>query len=357
MGCGCSITQPKSFANVDNLIDEQLRADRETSKGEINLLLLGAGESGKSTIVKQMKIIHCDGYTLEERIPFKPIVYSNATQSLLSILYAMKKDGVEFRNASRLEDAELLFSAIQFHAEPQIPSDLGEIMERLWKDEDVQTCFMDSRKYQINDSAAYFLNEIKRISSPDYSPTDQDILNARARTTGITYTTFFHKDMRFKIVDVGGQRSERLKWLRCFEDVTAIIFCVALSEYDLMLEEDSEVNRMFESMKLFERVCNNRLFTITSTIIFFNKVDIFKDKIASSPLTICFPEFEGLNSYKEALAYIKDKFQGLLKEEFKDKKEIYSHVTCATDTNSIRYIFDVTTDSILIANTKECGML
>ena len=158
MGCGCSITQCNAEGNT--LIDEKLQKDHENSKREIKLLLLGAGESGKSTIVKQMKIIHCNGYSLEERMQFRPIVYSNTTQSLLSILYAMKKYGVEFCNASRLEDAELLFRAIEFQAEPQIPCDLGEIMERLWKDEGMQRCFSHSAKYQINDSAAYFLNEI-----------------------------------------------------------------------------------------------------------------------------------------------------------------------------------------------------
>ena len=43
--------------------------------------------------------------------------------------------------------------------------------------------------------------------------------------------------------DVGGQRSERKKWIHCFEGVTAIIFCVALSGYDLVLAEDEEMNR------------------------------------------------------------------------------------------------------------------
>lgn len=43
--------------------------------------------------------------------------------------------------------------------------------------------------------------------------------------------------------DVGGQRSERKKWIHCFEGVTAIIFCVALSDYDLVLAEDEEMVR------------------------------------------------------------------------------------------------------------------
>ena len=44
-----------------------------------------------------------------------------------------------------------------------------------------------------------------------------------------------------RCIDVGGQRSERKKWIHCFEDVTAILFFVALSAYDLGLREDLAV--------------------------------------------------------------------------------------------------------------------
>jgi len=44
-----------------------------------------------------------------------------------------------------------------------------------------------------------------------------------------------------RMFDVGGQRSERKKWIHCFEGVTAIIFIVAMSEYDLTLAEDQEM--------------------------------------------------------------------------------------------------------------------
>ena len=48
----------------------------------------------------------------------------------------------------------------------------------------------------------------------------------------------------YRMFDVGGQRSERKKWIHCFEGVTAIIFCVALSAYDLVLAEDEEMVRV-----------------------------------------------------------------------------------------------------------------
>ena len=99
--------------------------------------------------------------------------------------------------------------------------------------------------------------------------------------------------------DVGGQRSERKKWIHCFEGVTAIIFCVALSGYDLVLAEDEEMNRMMESMKLFDSICNNKWFVETSIILFLNKKDLFEQKIKYSPLSICFPEYKGRVFYNK----------------------------------------------------------
>ena len=72
-------------------------------------------------------------------------------------------------------------------------------------------------------------------------PTDQDILRSRVKTTGITETTFKVGELTYKLFDVGGQRSERKKWIHCFENVTALVFLVSLSEYDQMLYEDESV--------------------------------------------------------------------------------------------------------------------
>lgn len=122
--------------------------------------------------------------------------------------------------------------------------------------------------------------------------------------------------------DVGGQRSERKKWIHCFENVTSIIFCVALSEYDqVLLEESSQVcnplirntkrwligisqNRMMESLLLFDSVVNSRWFMRTSIILFLNKVDIFKQKLGRSPLGNYFPDYSGGNDVNKAAKYL-----------------------------------------------------
>jgi guanine nucleotide-binding protein G(i) subunit alpha len=111
---------------------------------------------------------------------------------------------------------------------------------------------------------------------------------------------------------------------------------------------------MHESMKLFDSICNNKWFTETSIILFLNKKDLFEKKITKSPLTICFPDYTEENTFEKAAPYIQRQFEDLNKQ--KQVKEIYTHFTCATDTNNIQFVFDAVTDVIIKNNLKDCGL-
>jgi guanine nucleotide-binding protein G(i) subunit alpha len=82
--------------------------------------------------------------------------------------------------------------------EGEISIELATVMKRLWADGGVQQCFSRSREYQLNDSAAYYLNALDRISQPGYVPTQQDVLRTRVKTTGIVETHFTYKNLHFK---------------------------------------------------------------------------------------------------------------------------------------------------------------
>ena len=118
---------------------------------------------------------------------------------------------------------------------------MADAVRSIWRDPAVKEAVRRSREFQLNDSAVYYFNAIDRMSSPGYTPTDQDILRSRVKTTGITETTFKVGELTYRLFDVGGQRSERKKWIHCFENVTALVFLVSLSEYDQMLYEDESV--------------------------------------------------------------------------------------------------------------------
>jgi len=123
-------------------------------------------------------------------------------------------------------------------------------------------------------------------------PSLSDIVRCRVRTTGIIEQHYTYKGAKFHIFDVGGQRNERKKWIYLFENVTAVLFVAALSSYDQPLYEDSAVNRMHESLRLFEEICGLQWFQKASVILFLNKLDLFAEKINVIPLSVCFPDFK-----------------------------------------------------------------
>jgi len=163
---------------------------------------------------------------------------------------------------------------------------------------------------------------------------------------------FFVDKIKFNLVDVGGQRSERRKWLHCFTDVTAVIFVAAMSEYDQKLYEDETTNRMFEALKLFKDICNAKWFVDTAIILFLNKKDLFMKKIQSVSLKVCFEDYNGGNTYEEASKYIEDQF---LQQNENPRKLIYVHQTCATDTESIQVVFKAVQDIIINRNLERTG--
>ena len=132
--------------------------------------------------------------------------------------------------------------------------------------------------------------------------------------------------------DVGGQRSERKKWIHCFESVTSVIFFVSLIDYDLTLLEDGSQNRMQESVSLFDSIINSRFFQKSSLILFLNKADVFKEKLERSPLEMVYKDYTAGNDVTMAARYILTKFTNVNRAKLK----IYPHITCATDTRYYR---------------------
>jgi len=349
MGVCCGKTNDAASARSQE-IDAQLKKDKQKIENEVKLLLLGAGESGKSTIVKQMKICYQDGYTKDEREAFREIIYSNAIQSMKVLINNAQKLGIELSSSESKSRAERVLD-LSGDAWSQ---EIGKDIETLWSDEGIQQTFKRKREYQLNDSAHYYFEEIRRIYALNYVPTEQDVLRSRVRTTGIVETSFFFGGLQFRMFDVGGQRNERKKWIHCFQGVTAVIFCVALSEYDQTLYEDESQNRMTESLLLFDEICNSRWFTDTSIILFLNKTDLFKEKILKVNLNICFPEYDGGCNYEHATSFITQKFLELNKSEV---KQIYPHLTCATNTDNIRFVFNAVKDIILQNNLRLSGFI
>ncbi|CAO3600892.1 unnamed protein product [Absidia cylindrospora] len=292
-----------------------------------------------------------------------------------AILEAMDNMGVGFADSkATMEQQAAIILDLPTQIEREfLPAEVTQAIRSLWSDQNLLSVFSRSREYQLNDSAKYYFESIDRIGDSNYVPTDQDVLRSRVKTTGITETTFVIDDLTYRMFDVGGQRSERKKWIHCFENVSAIIFLVAISEYDQVLIEDETVNRMQEALTLFDSICNSRWFLKTSIILFLNKIDIFKDKLLKEPLSDTFPDFAGMyhvfetsikmthhylyigpDTYDVASDYILNRFVSLNQS---DSKQIYTHFTCATDTLQIKFVMEAVNDIIIQNNLRDIGLL
>ncbi|BEJ10679.1 hypothetical protein CspHIS471_0101010 [Cutaneotrichosporon sp. HIS471] len=333
-------------------IDKQLDDDSKKFKKECKLLLLGSGESGKSTIVKQMKIIHQNGYTREELLAFKPTIHSNVLVSAQALVMAMRKIGVDPEDPTNRTYADRILG-YKIDETGLVSQDLFHGIEALWHDPIIPVIMDRSSEFYLMDSATYFFSNLDRIGSAEYVPNENDVLRARSKTTGISETRFNMGQLSIHMFDVGGQRSERKKWIHCFEAVTSIIFCVALSEYDQVLLEENGQNRMQESLVLFESVINSRWFLRTSVILFLNKIDIFKQKLPKVPLVNYFPEYTGGADINKAAKYILWRFT----QTNRARLSIYPHLTQATDTSNIRLVFAAVKETILQNALRDSGIL
>lgn len=343
-------------------IDRELRRDERTMRRQVKVLLLGAGESGKSTFLKQMRIIHNRNYDMTAQLEFRKIIYLNIIKGMKVLVDANRKLGIPLANTdNRLLGEQLLLfdndSGIDHEMFPQFKS----MLSTLWDDEGIQTAFKRRNEFQLTDSVQYFLDNLDRIAVPDYVPTLKDILYCRKTTKGVIEFNIEIDRVPFLFVDVGGQRTQRQKWFQCFESVTAILFLASCSEYDQVLLEDRRTNRLEESRKIFDTIVNNKIFSNISVILFLNKMDLLSAKVTQSDISKHFEEFSDMNLVREYAPGFSGEWQDL--EDVKKfilyyflsarkfiGKPLYHHFTTAVDTNNIKNVFRDVKDTILKKN-------
>lgn len=351
---------------IEKIMSKGHQSDQQISK----LLLLGAGESGKSTLFKQMDIIYkwrttTKGYPESERKTFAPIIYNN----IITAMKILCHQSDNYKSVTP-QNAESRTVVEELKGDEIINQTIAGHIKALWDDEGIKKTFENRAKFQLIDSAKYYFGKIDEIAKDNYIPTEQDVLRSRVRTTGIVENAFDIDGNQFKMFDVGGQRNERKKWIHCFEDVTAVLFVAAISEYDQVLYEDENTNRMVEALNLFEVICKYR-FRETSMILFLNKCDLFKDKIKRGPLSKFFEflelfefreQFEdrlsdGLDPYDAGCELLQMLFENRTRREDRQERQVYTHITCATNTNNIKTVFEAVKDIIIKKSLNEAGLV
>lgn len=187
-----------------------------------------------------MKLLHRNGFTPTDREVSRIGIIEIVLRSLLAMTDGMEQCGLDFDNPNTREKAADLKKVIsngRYCPANQNLLDVNAsiICEEIWEDVAVQAFYRDRDKYgfRTEEWAHFFLARINEVCDPGYSPSDQDIIKARVTTTGIVEEHFeITSTLRMMMIDVGGQRSQRHKWIKCFDELDAVIFVTDLTGYD-----------------------------------------------------------------------------------------------------------------------------
>eukprot|EP01125_Pyxidicula_operculata_P004435 TRINITY_DN1680_c0_g1_i1.p1 TRINITY_DN1680_c0_g1~~TRINITY_DN1680_c0_g1_i1.p1 ORF type:complete len:363 (-),score=51.92 TRINITY_DN1680_c0_g1_i1:239-1327(-) len=361
MSC-CGENTPEK--QISRAIDQSIK----TKKAEqtFQILLLGCGDSGKSTFLKQLRYLHEKDNMRNDEVKFASIIRDNCLQCMKIVLRAYTGSNSSFPN--KLEDlARLVLES------DTLTEEVAKAIKDMIKDDSIKNFFEKSYHNMPLpggiSGARYFFEKAKDFASPKYVPSEDDVLRCKIRTTGVVETPLTINGSDFNVIDVGGQRSERRKWIHAFSNVSVVIYIAALNEYDMVLEEDSSVNRMEESLKLFEKLSESKWFSDIPFVLFLNKKDSFLEEIKRWPLSECFEDYDHFASTckpnqlefdkedklsdveKISLAYIRDQFQA----RYSGKSQLFVFYTCALDRNNCSRVFDSVLDNMLNDKLKIFG--
>jgi GTPase SAR1 family protein len=350
---GCFPSKANDGANVE--LERQLLQERLENLYQFKVLLLGAGESGKSTVVKQLRMIHNKKLDSGELTSVADSLHQNVIDCTKALLYACQKFEYELDDETDRKTAELVMSFDDSH---RISYELGTAIVKLFNSTAIKTTFKRQSEYWLLDSCGYYMKNLERFTEVGFTPTEEDCVMARIRTTGIVVSELEHKipkecdedpdALKFQVVDVGGQRNERKKWMHCFDDVKCILFIVNLAGYNQVLFEDNTKNRMKESLELFADITKRAIFKDTPIFLFLNKKDLFENLIKETDLSVSFPEYTGGNDLKNSLDFVTAKFTECLPHG----KEVHTEVVTGVWRRDIKCAFEEVKKKLFDDNKK-----
>ena len=360
------------------MIDVGIEQDKRIDAEKVKLLLLGTGESGKSTVFKQLRLLYGEGYTDQEIARYRTYIKQNILEAMELLCLATIKinpnDPLIESNEFQIICSKSLIQSINqaslkkdstnkvVRKLPELTIEKAKAIEILWKTSSIQNAWRLRSNFQIVESAERFITKVLNIQlqEDNFLPDDEDILHTRIRTSGIREEKYVFEDKNFHFYDVGGQKNERRKWFNCFQNVHAIIFLVAISEFDQVLWEDSSSNRMLDSIQLFAQIANDPTFKDTALLLFFNKSDLLREKIKTINLSNCkeWEDFDGTSSgdFEQVVNYFKRKFLQVVDTKIRSTKSITCYSTQATDSKTMDQVMKACTPVIIHRHLMGIGM-
>eukprot|EP01083_Nonionella_stella_P302646 1044379_1 len=351
-------------------IERRMKEEKAKQKQTIRILLVGPGDSGKTTILKQMKKIHNkydanDAKIMTQYIQDAVVGYMKMLCYQSPILH----DQYDEKTLVNHELEEIRKEFVAFESPYDLNANIANQITSLWNDPGIKETLRKRHYFQIHDNVEYFFERIHTISNPMYEPSFDDYLRHTQRTRGFSQRTIIADidkfgEHRFEVTDVGGQRSERRKWMPFIsEDIHAVLYIVGIADYDLKLFEDNHTNRLIEAIELFKTIMiKGKFFANKSVLLFFNKYDLFKVKIKEVPITVAFDDFPtdemNPNHEDDVVRFVAGKFLQVFEDQNVNLAgPLHILRTTALDTDNINKVFrDITLD-LVKQNLRNYGIM
>jgi GTPase SAR1 family protein len=305
------------------LKEEKKRYLKESA--EPKLLILGSSDSGKSTLLKQMKLLYYGGFKENELIDAKWAIRLNLMESIKFFWEILDSNEIKQKYDTLKTFADF------WNKQNEYPEEFIDLFEKFWKEPVISKIYENSKTLPC--TVDYYLNDLRRFLQPDFVPTNDDVLNLRVTTYRISDTVFEMKNKRIHFFDVSGLKYHRTRWVAYFDTAETILFVTSLSCYDQTLVEDPTINRAADAIALFQSVCNMQLLEKTGIILFLNKRDLFEKKVRKIPIKSYFPEYGGREfSVTDGLKFFQQKYMASTKSRMHFTSY---HYICCTDTDSM----------------------
>ncbi|CAH0047721.1 unnamed protein product [Clonostachys solani] len=283
------------------------------------ILILGASQSGKTTLLKRIQYLIDGEPTEEERAVWADTMRTYLANETMTVLDFMKKNGT-FLQYPDINKPHIKTLRNQPRSEIR---DVEAAISSLWKDKNFLRGFYWSYRTQPANikQLAGRIQHLADRGQHRYTPTTQDILQVFVKTTGIYETTMHYNSRPFQICDVGGNKSQRKKWIHAFPNTSVVIFTADATSYSKVLCEDENELRVAEELTLFESIANHRQFTNTRLVLILTHIDKLDNIFVRNPVTDCFPDFTssslpGFPGYKEDyLTDLENRFSSRLPDE------------------------------------------
>ncbi|KAI6237458.1 Guanine nucleotide-binding proteinalpha-13 subunit [Aphelenchoides besseyi] len=269
------------------------------------IAIIGSCESGKTTICQQISAL-CKQSPHEIELRHRPAYINDFLfVAMNQLLKHMRAIGLSLADEDNKKYAQVVETIGERRGRPLMPYE-SDALTALWEDESIREAYNRRGEINLNDSVGYFFNSIDRIANLDYTPTVEDLIMLYIPSVGISRCMFEFNNHDYLIYDVSGQMLNRKKWMIYYDHFDALIFTLAISEFDQTFEnEHGKHSRLIHALNLLGDTASDERFKEIPLVIFLNEVDIFKEKLTRFTLKDFLPSYNGSSSEKDALAYMK----------------------------------------------------